>query len=388
MFILMAGDERAGIVHIVGKRQGTYKISPLVVAPEFRGKLGVGTALLTFSERYARERGARQMYCTVAEENIAALQFFIRRGYIPAGRSASHYKSGITEVMLYKLFVSPEAEEQFDRPNISVLPFEQAQEEQVRRLLFDTLPHLFRGIDTAWINALFDGYERRHLLDVNLKYKLIYVAVDRDNTVLGVVGATPKKGKPIKLMPFIATILPAFVALLADVPFALRAFGRKLYIHIVPSAEETIALQQRGWRLDAAMPEAYHSNVVTQQWSLDIDSEDFMRQMRVKQSFLDQIKQRKKTLEVRVAYSSIQTIERGERVKMTSRSDAEIVRVKDVRRYPNFDEMLRVENADSIAPGKSRQYVLQLLREIYPQDREKLGIVVLDIEPDTSASLG
>ena len=44
------------------------------------------------------------MYCTVAEQNFSALQFFIRKGYIRAGKSESHYKEDVTEIMLYKLF--------------------------------------------------------------------------------------------------------------------------------------------------------------------------------------------------------------------------------------------------------------------------------------------
>jgi ASC-1-like (ASCH) protein len=348
----------------------------------YQGEGGLGTRLLEFAERYARERGARQIYCTVAEENTKALQFFVRKRYIPAGRSASHYKVGISEMMLYKLFTSDEFEERFDRPHISVLPCEERHEKQVRALLLEELPRSFGGIDFEWVDALFQGYRRRDSRDVNLKYELIYIAVDRSNCVFGVAGATPKKGEPIKIMPFIATTLPSFVALLTDVPFALKPYGRKLYTHISPSADETIALQQRGWKLDAAMPSAYHEDVVTQQWSLDIENKEFMRLMRVKHSFLDAIKRREKTLEVRVAYESIRSIERGERIRMTSRSESEVIRVKDIRRYATFDAMLVSESAERIAPGAAKGDVLRLLREIYPPDKEKLGVVVLEIEPE------
>lgn len=188
--------------------------------------------------------------------------------------------------MLYKPLVGEEYEASFDRPHISVLPFEEKYREQVTELLISTLPDYFYGVDENWAKALFDGYERRHTGNINLKYKLIFVAVDRSETVLGVAGATPKKGEPIKVMPFIATTVPAFMALLTDVPYLLKPYGRKLYIHIVPSVEETIALQERGWSLDAAIPAAYHEGIVTQQWSFDIETDVFMRMMRVKQNFL------------------------------------------------------------------------------------------------------
>jgi ASC-1-like (ASCH) protein/GNAT superfamily N-acetyltransferase len=380
MFIITVDGTQAGMIHLVGKRQGTYKISPIIVAPQFQGKQGLGSILVEFAEKYAREKEARQMYCTVAEQNNGALQFFIRKGYIVAGRSDSHYKPGITEVMLYKLFLTRDYEEKFDAPNISVLPCEKIHEPQVRELLLKTLPRHFGGIDSTWVDALFSGYRRLDSHDINLKYKLIYVAVERENTVLGIVGATPKKGEPIKVMPFIASTLPAFVALLTDVPYFLKPYGRKLYIHIIPSVQETIALQRRGWKLDAAMPAAYHDEHVTQQWSLNIEGENFMRFIRVKQRFLDLIKDGTKTLEVRVAYDSIGNIQPGERIRLSSQTQSQIIRVKDVRRYRTFHEMLESEDPNHIAPGLTKQEVLELLRKIYPPDREKLGVIVLDMQ--------
>lgn len=92
MFIAEVDGERAGMIHVVGKRQSTYKISPLIVAPEFQGSHGLGSRLLSYAESYARGQQARQLYCTVAEQNVVALQFFLRKGFIRAGSSDSHYK--------------------------------------------------------------------------------------------------------------------------------------------------------------------------------------------------------------------------------------------------------------------------------------------------------
>src|SRR5438876_1204663 len=46
MFVAVVEGRQAGIVHVVGKRQSTYKISPLIVADEFQARLGVGSRLL------------------------------------------------------------------------------------------------------------------------------------------------------------------------------------------------------------------------------------------------------------------------------------------------------------------------------------------------------
>jgi len=379
IFIISVNDEPGGMVNIVGKRQGTYKISPIIISKKFQGNSGLGSILLTFVEDYAKKHNARQIYCTVAKQNSFALNFFLKKGYIIAGLSDSHYKAGITELMLYKPFYDLEFEEYFDKPNISVLPMEGKYGPQVRNLILETLPSSFNGVDDKWVAALFQGYKRRSSGDINLKYKLIFIAIDRKNSVLGVVGATPKKGKPIKIMPLIAKSQQAFFALLNEIPFFLNEYGRKLYIHITPTAEETIFLQQSGWHLDSAMPSAYQNGIITQQWSLDISGEHLMRLMRVKRKYFDFIKNGTKTLEVRVGYDNIKRIRPGEKIRLACRDATIIIYVNDVRNYSTFEEMLKKENPQLIAPELSGNEVLNIFKEIYPPHLEKLGVFVLDI---------
>ncbi len=225
MFVIEVNNQRAGIIHLVGKRQSTYKISPLIVAPEFQGTFGLGSRLLEYAENYSRNNNARQLYCTVAEKNVAAMQFFLRKGFIKAGSSDSHYKNGVTETMLYKPLYENKTVASFDKPHISVLPFDENNKklkEQVAQLLLEKLPASFEGIDDNWIAGLFSGYSRRQSADINAKYKLLYIALD-DNKVVGIAAAAPKKGSPIKVMPFIATSMAAFEALLLDIPYQLAA---------------------------------------------------------------------------------------------------------------------------------------------------------------------
>lgn len=380
MFIAEYRGSRAGLVHIVGKRQGTMKISPLIVDTRWRQKYGIGTALLKHAENFAFANEYRQLYCTVAQQNSLALDFFLRKGFIVTGRSDSHYKDGITELMLYKPLVSVETLVAFDRDHISVLPFDSEYESQVRQLLLERLPTTFSGICDEWVSRLFEGHKRRDNKDINKKYKIIFIALDRSKQVRGVVGATPKKGSPIKLMPFIATDMPSFIALLRDVPFFLREYGRKLYIHITPSPDETIALQGNGWMLNGAMPAAYHPNAVTQQWSMDVDERKTMRSMRVKDKFLKFIEVGKKDLEVRVGYSSLNSIRVGELINFNNRNRSVIATVVDVRKYNAFAEMLDKEDPERIIPGESKESLLNILRDIYPKDKEKLGVIVLQVD--------
>lgn len=381
MFIAEADGERAGMIHLVGKRQSTYKISPLIVASEFQGRLGLGSQLLAYAESYVRGHQARQLYCTVAEQNVAALQFFLRRGFIRAGSSDSHYKSGVTETMLYKpLYVEPEITA-LEQRQVSVMPLDETNEgmkNQVGRMLLEGLQNSFDGITDEWVTALFNGYSRRHTLDINTKYKLIFAATDATGNVIGVAGATPKKGSPIKVMPFLASDIVAFEALLVDIPHQLVPYGHKLYIHINPTTIEVTSLQRMGWKLDAVLPSAYHPNVITQQWSLNI-GENTMRTMRVKQKFYDLIYSGKKDLEVRIGYDSINRIQTGERIQLMTHTGGFEVKVNQIRRYKTFEEMLRIEPWARIVPdARSCEEVLSLLKRIYPSEKERLGVVVLE----------
>ena len=345
MFVAEVKGVRAGIIHVVGKRQSTYKISPLIVSPEFQGKFSLGSRLLQHAEEYARSRKSRQLYCTVAEKNVAAMQFFLHKGFIRAGSSDSHYKSGVTETMLYKPLYEVSTITSLEQIHVSVVPFDETHDnirEQVTKLLLEKLPLSFEGISEVWVDALFTGYSRRNTADINSKYKLIFVALNSDGTVIGTAAATPKKGSPIKIMPLIATNLVALEALLIDLPHQLVPYGHKLYIHINPEPDEVIALQRLGWKLDAALPSAYRPNVITQQWSLNI-GEITMRTMRVKNRFFDLIQSGEKNLEVRVAYDTINRIRVGENIRFVTHMSEFDVRINAVRKYRTFREMLEKE---------------------------------------------
>lgn len=379
MFVAEVYGERVGIVHIVGKRQATFKISPLIVDKSKRGRLGVGSALLQHAEDYASQHKARQIYCTVAKQNQQAFRFFRRKGYIAAGDSHSHYKDGVTEVMLYKQKISERDIITFDRDHISVLPMRSKHESDVRRLLLEFLPPDFSGIDDNWVQSLFSGYERRTDRDINQKYKLLYVATDRSDNVVGVAGATPKKGEPIKLMPLIATTEPAFFALLSDVPVYLRDYGKKVYVHIVPNVAQTMFLQKAGWSLNGVLPAAYREDIVTQQWSIELKDKNKMRVIRLKQKYLDFMRSGKKDLEVRVAYSNMKTVRPGELIRFVSRNDELAVTIEDVRRYQDFDQLLQHEDHRRIVPDMSVDEVRSLLGEIYPPKKQALGVLVFEV---------
>ena len=90
MFIAEQNGQQVGLIHVVEKKQGTIKISPLIVDTAYRGKMGVGSVLLKHTEDFARSLGSRQIYCTVAAPNQKALGFFLKKGFHITGTAKDH----------------------------------------------------------------------------------------------------------------------------------------------------------------------------------------------------------------------------------------------------------------------------------------------------------
>ena len=262
MFIAEVDYHPAGMIHLVVKKQGTVKISPLIVAPEYRGKFGIGSKLL------------RQLYCTVAAQNQATFKFLLRKGFHLAGKAQDHYKPGIDECMLYKPLSQSTTPGLSD---ISIVPFDEKKHTAAtRRLILSQVGSDFNGVDDTWVDALLASYQRRDSQDVNAKYKLIFIA-EQDRKVVGVVGATPKKGQPIKIMPLVAKSEAVFEVLVANLPQLLAGYGHKLYVHLVPEPWQIACLQRHGWTIEGLFPEGYALNVTVQQWGLRIKKEILKR---------------------------------------------------------------------------------------------------------------
>ena len=379
MFIAEQDGQQVGLIHVVVKRQETVKISPLIVSTNYRGKLGIGSMLLKYAEDFARNLGARQLYCTVASPNQKALRFFLQKGFRITGTAKDHYKYGIDEHMLYKQLVD---EAGFDSPNVSVVPFEEEKHaDAARDLILSQMSGAFNGVDNDWVDALFAGYRRRELGDVNAKFKIIFVA-ECDSKVVGVAGATPKKGRPIKLMPLVASSEEAFEALVIDLQGLLEDYGHKLYVHLVPEPWQVACLQRHGWTLEGVFPGGYAPNSVVQQWGFNFNKEGAsVRKMRIKRPYYDAIMSGKKTLEVRVGYNSIKKLRSGQLLQLETGHTSGVVRIKSIRIYDNFADMLATESWQQIVPqASSDEEALRLLRKIYPPHKECLGVHVIEIE--------
>jgi len=110
-----------------------------------------------------------------------------------------------------------------------------------------------------------------------------------------------------------------------------------------------------------------------------------MMEITINKEYLQMIKDRTKSLEIRVGYTKILSIRPDNQILFISGSDRQMVTVTNVRRYATFTQMLAHEDFTKIIPGLSEGKVLDVLRQIYPPVKESLGVVVLDVFPVESA---
>lgn len=267
-FVLTEGAERIGLIHLVYKRQQTVKISPLIVTPRARSRGGNGRALLDAAQRFAAECGARQLYCTVAETNRPALEFFRRNGFVVAGSAFEQYKSGVHELMLYRDLTAGDDED--TRAPVTVRALEDGDVPAVAALVLSAFDPVCSGIGTDWVDALVAAHGRRHGRDVNAKFKDVHVAVDPHGEVRGVAASGPKKGGSVKVMPMCAVDPDALSALLSELPHTACPLGGRLYAHQPPDPQVARVLQRHGWEVDAVLPGAYRDDQCMVQWSVRV----------------------------------------------------------------------------------------------------------------------
>ena len=102
--------------------------------------------------------------------------------------------------------------------------------------------------------------------------------------------------------------------------------------------------------------------------------------MRLKPYF-DAIMSGRKTLEVRVGYDNIKRLKAGELLQLETGHTSGVVRIKSIRVYDNFVDMLATEPWREIVPQvDSEAAALKLLQGIYPANKERLGVHVIEVE--------
>ncbi|MDN3257722.1 GNAT family N-acetyltransferase [Streptomyces sp. MA25(2023)] len=262
VYVAECGGEVVGVMNIAEKRQGTMKISPLIVNPDFRGSKGAGSALLAKSVEVARARGVRQLYGTVAEPSSWIETFYLNRGWTCGSQSNSQYRPGVVEHAIY--YNVDDAAATASEP----LKFEEyspSKYEELERFLTSRMDVFVDGIDEDFVRALVAGHERRGTREVEAKYKEIYLGYESD-VLSSVIAFGPKKGGAVKLMPLSATSQDALRQTLRFAQSWAEGRTHKLYTHQHVDPAVVTAFQSEMWTLEGLLPEAYAAEKVAAQW--------------------------------------------------------------------------------------------------------------------------
>lgn len=103
-------------------------------------------------------------------------------------------------------------------------------------------------------------------------------------------------------------------------------------------------------------------------------------EMGIYKRYFDLIATGRKTTEIRVNDSSRRNIKVGNLIRFRCQGDEVLTRVTKVARYASFEEMLDHESVASVNPLATREDQLANIRQIYPPEREALGVVAIGIE--------
>ncbi|MGH3935547.1 MAG: ASCH domain-containing protein [Pseudonocardiaceae bacterium] len=103
-------------------------------------------------------------------------------------------------------------------------------------------------------------------------------------------------------------------------------------------------------------------------------------EMGIYKRYFDLIATGRKTTEIRVNDSSRKKIKEGSLIRFRCQGDQILTRVTRIARYTSFDEMFDHESATSVNPLATRDEQLANIRQIYPPEREALGVLAIGIE--------
>jgi len=105
-------------------------------------------------------------------------------------------------------------------------------------------------------------------------------------------------------------------------------------------------------------------------------------ELNIRAEYLKLITDGVKTVEVRVGYPRMRTIRPGQGLTFVSGDQRVPSRVKRVTEYASFEDMLSCEDMRAIGGelGESREELLSVIRGIYPPEKERLGVLAIEVE--------
>ncbi len=184
--------------------------------------------------------------------------------------------------------------------------------------------------------------------------------------------------------------------------------GAKLSKSLINQGEMKMAGQETNWMLDTSQrhktDENYIENLIKLVDNLMSDPKHFfraysykeidrimnsninqkrdlkVRPLRIYRKYYQLIANGEKTIEVRVGYSSMRSIKAGQYLKFVCQDDECLTKVKRVVEYTSFDELFQKEDYKKINPHLGIQEQLNEIRKIFPRDKERLGVIAIEVE--------
>ncbi|WP_369432037.1 ASCH domain-containing protein [Glycomyces amatae] len=102
-------------------------------------------------------------------------------------------------------------------------------------------------------------------------------------------------------------------------------------------------------------------------------------EMGIYKRYFDLIASGAKTTEIRVNDASRRKITEGSLIRFRCRDDEVLTRVTRIVRYATFEDMFDHEAVASVNPTATREEQLANIRQIYPPEREALGVLAIGI---------
>ncbi|WP_308268766.1 ASCH domain-containing protein [Yinghuangia soli] len=103
------------------------------------------------------------------------------------------------------------------------------------------------------------------------------------------------------------------------------------------------------------------------------------REMNLYRRYFDLVADGSKTIEVRVQYPNLRTLEAGDHIRFVCGRDSALTRVVRVARYRTFEEMIDTEGPEHVNPTSPRDQQLANIRRIYGPEKEALGVLAIEI---------
>jgi predicted transcriptional regulator len=275
---IIYGSLPIGYCVVTEKRGGSIKIGPTILEEQWRGQ-GIGTYVRSLLATAYVKNGVRKAYSTVADNKIESYRYLVKSGYSVEAHLRQHYSSDHGELVFgqlydqaYKALVG---ESKYDAPRCqSIIRKSNTVREQLLPYLINGMMHDYT-IDDTFVRDLFAAEDRGQQNYVD-KGKNVFVALDKRGKILGSAVTTLKRGRAVKVAPFLCSSLDAAPMLVSAFEKHYSECNARRLMILVPCYQRKLqrVLCEYGFEEEGLLREPYRRGVDMQPFALNIGSGD------------------------------------------------------------------------------------------------------------------